>query len=147
MSRVLGANPSAHVPVLPAAGSSAAALCSSCLHTSAPADERCRRLLSSWFRHVGELAVLAAGPKHQNKGCGCVISLHAGERRAVNPLAPDWQTSAHVKNKPRVCSADVLHLGLRENFEGMTLQINTMFRGEYMENVTHVPLQSKISGF
>lgn len=83
MSRVLGANPSAHVPVLPAAGSSAAALRSSCLHTSAPADERCRRLLPSWFRHVGELAVLAAGPKHQNKGSGCVISLRGGERRAV----------------------------------------------------------------
>lgn len=31
---------------------------------------------SSWFRHVGKLAFLAAGPKHQNNGSGCVITLH-----------------------------------------------------------------------
>lgn len=37
-------------------------------------------------------------------------------RRRVNPLAPDRETSAHVKNKLRVCSADVVHLGLREKF-------------------------------
>lgn len=34
---------------------------------------------SSWFRHVGKLAFLAARPKHQNNGSGCVITLHTGE--------------------------------------------------------------------
>lgn len=47
-----------------------------------------------------------------------------------------------LKIKPRACGADVVHVGLRENVEGMTLRINMMFRGEYMENVTRVPLQS-----
>lgn len=40
---------------------------------------------SSWFRHVGKLAFLAAGPKHQNNGSSCVITPHTGEG-CFNPL-------------------------------------------------------------
>lgn len=35
--------------------------------------------LSSWFRHVGKLAVLTARPKLQNNSCDCVTTLHTGE--------------------------------------------------------------------
>lgn len=65
---------------------------------------------SSWFRHVGELAFLAAGPKHQNNGPACVIALTL-ERPAGS--------RARFQNKPgrrhrREYIAAALSRGLQE---------------------------------
>lgn len=49
---------------------------------------------SSWFRHVGKLAILAAGPKHQNNGSSCVITLHTGQV-FFNPLLATAQVTRH----------------------------------------------------
>lgn len=82
--------------------------CSSCLHTSAPADERSWRLLPAGSDMS---AFLAAGPKHQNNGSSCVIFLHAEEHH-FNPLM-FWAGDAHVKNKHWLCKTDALHLQCR----------------------------------